>query len=113
MVSFTFVFDKADRKYVAGETVQCKVQVVVSSKFKARSLSMRFKGIAHTEWTESRSVTENNETRTVTDTYTGDEQYFKSYQYLFGGANSGEQEITPGTHTYHASFRLPENVPSR
>lgn len=114
MVSFTFEFDKPDKKYLAGDTVHCKIQVTVFSKFKARSLSIRFKGFAHTEWTKSRTVTSNGKSRTVHDRYTGDEEYFRSYQYMFGNQNaSSEQEITTGTHIYNVQFVLPNNLPTR
>lgn len=113
MVSFTFDFDRSDQKYRAGDTVHCKIGIIVHSKFKARSLSIRFKGIAHTEWTKSRTVTSNGKTRTVYDRYTGDEEYFRSYQYMFGNQHSSsEQEVAVGTHNYNVSFLLPPNLPT-
>lgn len=113
MVSFTFDFDKPDKKYKAGDTIHCKINVSIFSKFKARSLSIRFKGIAHTEWTKSRTVTRNGKSHTVHDRYTGDEEYFRVYQYMFGTQNANEQEVAAGTHNYNVSFTLPQNLPTK
>lgn len=113
MVSFDIEFDKPGKNYIPGETVHCKIQVTVSSKFKARSFTIRFKGAAHTEWTKSRTVTSNGKSRTVHDRYTGDEEYFRSYVYMFGSQSSGEKEVGVGTHHYEASFKLPHNLPSK
>uniref|UniRef100_A0A336LUC5 CSON004664 protein n=1 Tax=Culicoides sonorensis TaxID=179676 RepID=A0A336LUC5_CULSO len=112
MVAFTIDFDKPDKNYIAGETVRCKIQINVHSKFKARSLSVRFKGFAHTEWTKSRTVTSGGKTRTVHDRYTGDQEFFKSVQFFIGSENSGEHEIEAKTYYYEAQFILPENLPS-
>ncbi|XP_063700379.1 arrestin domain-containing protein 2-like [Culicoides brevitarsis] len=113
MVSFTFDFDKPDKKYRAGESVRCKISVNVFSKFKAKSLSVRFRGKAHTEWTKSRTETRDGKTRTVYDTFTGHEEYFRQYQYLFGSENASENtEVNEGLHTYNVSFPLPTNLPS-
>lgn len=114
MVSFYIELDKLDKKYKAGDTIYCKLIVTVFSKFKSRSFSIRFKGVAHTEWTKSRSVASNNRTRTVYDRCTGHEDFFKSYKYIFRREKTGgEQELEVGTYHYDVSFDLPDNLPSR
>lgn len=119
MASFTIAFDKPDRKYKAGDTIHCNVQVIVSSRFKARSLSVLFKGNAHTGWSKySHTVTTYDyngatRTQTVNDWYTDDEEYFKFYQYIFGNQGANPREIEIGTYHYDVSFTLPANIPSR
>lgn len=80
MVKFSFEFDKPDKKYKAGETVLCKITIELSEKLHARSLSIRFKGIAHTEWTKIERIRRRDEYHNVRTKYTGDEEYFRNYQ---------------------------------
>lgn len=114
MASFTFVFNKPDKKYKPGDTIHCQVQVIVSSTFKARSLSVRFKGVKHTQWTKSRTENYGNTKETVVDRYTGHELQFANFQYIFGDRSAiNEREILAGTYRYDVSFILPANLPSR
>lgn len=110
MEIYVFTFDKSDKIYKPGETVNCKVQINVFSKFKARSLCIRFKGFAHTRWLISRTWGRNNRDPLP---YTGDEEYFKNYQYILGGEQYTEREVPVGTHTYNVSFVLPQNISSK
>ena len=84
MASCKVFFDKPNNKYKAGDILQLRIILNVTEKFKARLLSVRFLGEAHTEWQVSRTITENNQSRTVYDTYTANEEYFRRYKNLLG-----------------------------
>lgn len=83
-IRYNVVFDKPDKKYIAGEIVRCKVYIEVLTKFKARSLSIRFLGVAHTEWTKTESDRKSGTKRVR---YTGDEEYFRTYMIFVGHRN--------------------------
>lgn len=85
MVSFRIEFDKQDKKYKPGQTIHCKVYIIVHSKFKARFLSIRFLGVAHTEWKSTRYHT--NRHTGPRKRFTGDEQYFRQYINFVGQHN--------------------------
>lgn len=85
MVSFSLVFNNPDKKYKAGEIVECKIYVSVFERFNTRSLSVRFIGVAFTEWEQSKTISENGTTRHVQQKFVGYEEYFKDDHYFFGG----------------------------
>uniref|UniRef100_A0A336LYY1 CSON004661 protein n=1 Tax=Culicoides sonorensis TaxID=179676 RepID=A0A336LYY1_CULSO len=105
MVTFVIEFDRTDKRYNAGDTVNCKLHVTVHEHFKARSLSLRFVGKAYTQWSKSRSL------RSYA-VYKGKEEYFRDYQFFFGSLNGPAEDIKPGKNVYTASFKLPTNLPS-
>lgn len=87
MSKFSFEFDKPDKKYKIGETVNVKVTIELSRKFRARSLWIGFKG--------------------------DEEDYFDNYQYVLGSQYSREQTIHPGIYTYRVTYKLPDHLPFR
>ncbi|XP_063708993.1 arrestin domain-containing protein 17-like [Culicoides brevitarsis] len=104
MVTFVFEFDRADKRYKAGDTVFCKLHVTVHERFKARSLSLRFAGKAYTQWSKTGLGR-----YTV---YKGKEEYFREYQFFFGSLNGPAEDVKPGKYQYESSFVLPKSLPS-
>ena len=86
MASFTIQFNKPNKKYNAGESVHCKILIVIHSKFKARSLTLRFLGVAHTEWTKSG----HGNSRIL---YVGHQEYFRKYINFFGQHDKHDGDI--------------------
>lgn len=87
MISFCIKFDKPNKKYKSNQIVHCKVRIDIHTKFRARSLCLRFLGIAHTKWTKSKTVNSSGHSRIVNERFSGDEQYFKQYIYFLGEQN--------------------------
>lgn len=85
MVSFSIIFNKPDKKYKAGDIVECKIRVSVFERFDTRSLSVRYLGVAFTEWQQSKSVSQSGTTRLVQQKFEGYEEYLKEDHYFFGG----------------------------
>lgn len=113
MVSFSISFNNPDKKYTAGDIVECKVYVSVFERFNARSLSVRFLGMAFTEWEQSKVITQSGTTRHVQQKFDGYEEYFKDDHYFFGGSDAPIREILPGNYEYEATFTLPKALPTR
>lgn len=84
MVSFSLSFNKSDKKYKAGDIIECKVYVSVFERFNTRSFSIRFLGVAFTEWEQSKTVTQSGATRHVQEKFVGYQEFFKEDHYFFG-----------------------------
>lgn len=112
MTSFSIGFDRDTRRYISGETVYCQVHITVLEKFKARSLTLRFIGAAHTEWTTDHERKIDGHAIRETIVHTGDEEYFRSYQYFLGQEHGEALEVFPGTYHYEGSFTLPNDLPT-
>lgn len=112
MATFSITFDRDTRRYISGETIHCQVSVTVLDKFKARSLSLRFIGAAHTGWTIEEEKKVNGNTIRETVPYSGDEEYFRFNQYLVGREHGEGLEILPGNYIYQGSFTIPTEVPT-
>lgn len=82
MTSFSIQFDKVDKKYKPGDTIHCNVHITVTEKFQARSLSVQFLGVVHTEWTQVGRIR-----RKKIHTFTGDEIFFDHRHYMTGKKN--------------------------
>ncbi|XP_063708994.1 arrestin domain-containing protein 3-like [Culicoides brevitarsis] len=112
MVTLTVVLDKPDKRYQAGETIEAKIYISVFEPFNARSLSVRFLGVAFTEWTVSKTISQSGTTRHVQQKFVGYEEYFKDDHYFFGGDEAPIKEILPGSYDYEATFTLPKTLPT-
>ncbi|XP_018333492.1 arrestin domain-containing protein 17 [Agrilus planipennis] len=109
---FEIFFDKPQKVFSPGETISGRVKVILDSPKKIRGLEFCCKGLAHTSWSESETVTGvdgKREQRNVE--YRGDEEYFKIKYYLVGGKDQ-EMELPPGEHIYPFVCVLPPVLPS-
>uniref|UniRef100_A0A336LU39 CSON004658 protein n=1 Tax=Culicoides sonorensis TaxID=179676 RepID=A0A336LU39_CULSO len=98
---FHFIFDKRDKIYNSGDTINCKVLVTAHKTFKVRYMTLRFMGQAHVEWGSGKH--KRRETQT----------FFKEYIFLITSDTTGPiLEINPGIHEYVGVFTLPRKVPS-
>lgn len=77
----------------------------VEASIKVQSISVQFKGRAKTFWTNDTSEFETAE-------FTGQEQYFSSFQFIFGVQNGPEQLVKPGFYAFDCLYRLPAHLPS-
>lgn len=84
MVHINIKFDRANRRYSAGDAINLSIRVQNSSSQKYRSIYVRVKGFAHVEWTESKTVTRNKKQQTIHTTYTANQIIFMGYETLEG-----------------------------
>lgn len=77
----------------------------VSASVRAQSISVQFKGRAKTFWLESPEDLEPQD-------FSGHEQYFSSFQFVFGVQNGPEQIIKPGIYAFDCIYKLPAHLPS-
>lgn len=87
-MSFTIDFDRENRTYEPGEKVTCKVEVSFETPAQVRCIAVRFHGFAATEWTKVKS----SKGRKRIKTYTGFEEYFRTYNDL-NGERGGRVEM--------------------
>lgn len=88
-----------------GHQVKCKVMLKVQVPIKVQSISVQYKGRAKTFWT--------NETPKLTmKEFSGHEQYFSSFQFIFGVQNGPEQLVKPGYYAFDCLYHLPAHLPS-
>uniref|UniRef100_A0A336KTM7 CSON013877 protein n=1 Tax=Culicoides sonorensis TaxID=179676 RepID=A0A336KTM7_CULSO len=92
--------------YLPGQQIKCKIMLKVVSTIKIQSISIQYKGRGKSFWTE-----QNPETLEIRE-FSGHEQYFSSYQYVFGVQNGREQLIKPGYYVFDSLYRLPSLLPS-
>lgn len=77
----------------------------VRDSVRIRSISVQYKGRAKTFWT--------NETpKLQMEEFSGQEQYFSSFQFIFGVQNGPEQLVKPGYYAFNCLYRLPAHLPS-
>uniref|UniRef100_A0A336M9V2 CSON013886 protein n=1 Tax=Culicoides sonorensis TaxID=179676 RepID=A0A336M9V2_CULSO len=112
MVSFSIIFNNPDKKYKAGDVVECKLQISIFERIDTRSLSLRFLGEAYNEWERTKTVSQSGATRHVSETFSAREEYFNYEHYFFGGSEGTVREILPGNYSYETSFTLPKKLPS-
>uniref|UniRef100_A0A336M5Z5 CSON004662 protein n=1 Tax=Culicoides sonorensis TaxID=179676 RepID=A0A336M5Z5_CULSO len=115
MVTFTIEFDKPDKKYRGGDVVRCELYIRVTERFKAKSLTFQFEGVAHTEWTKPGQAKKvDGKTVMTQDKYVGHEEYFKHVEYLLGSESDSPGEfIEVGYYHYRISYKLPnDDLPS-
>lgn len=77
----------------------------VEASIRIQSISVQYKGRAKTFWT-------NDVTEFETQEFSGQEQYFSSFQFIFGVQNGPEQLVKPGYYAFDCLYRLPEHLPS-
>uniref|UniRef100_A0A336MEP8 CSON013883 protein n=1 Tax=Culicoides sonorensis TaxID=179676 RepID=A0A336MEP8_CULSO len=99
-VEFSFILNKQNSTYNAGETIKYKIIATVHKSFKARQLTVRFKGLAHVEWKSGKN-----------SRYRDLEVFFKDVTVLWTSV-TGSEQINPGTYEYSGTFCLPENIPT-
>ncbi|XP_063709547.1 arrestin domain-containing protein 17-like [Culicoides brevitarsis] len=101
----TLQLDKLPHEhYLPGEQVKCKVMLKVDENIQIQSISVQFKGRAKTFWT--------NETLDCgIEEFNGHEQYFSSFQYIFGVQNGPQQLVKPGIYAFDCHYRLPSHLP--
>nr|XP_022901266.1 arrestin domain-containing protein 17-like [Onthophagus taurus] len=110
---FNITFDNPYRTYYVGQTVTGRLEVVLDSPKKIRGILLKFKGEAKVRWTEHESRTnQEGKSETQSVSMTGDEEYFKTQYYCFGGANADTTELPIGSHIYPFTCVLPPNLPS-
>ncbi|XP_068622515.1 arrestin domain-containing protein 17 [Battus philenor] len=99
--------------YYAGQTVNGRIEYVFDSPKKVRGIHVKFKGEAHTEWSESKEETDDQGKSQTTDTtHTGNEEYFQISYYLLGSNSGNEIEIPAGKQVYNFTCALPPVLPS-
>uniref|UniRef100_A0A336KQ44 CSON013882 protein n=1 Tax=Culicoides sonorensis TaxID=179676 RepID=A0A336KQ44_CULSO len=97
-VDFSFILNKPDRTFNAGDTINYKIIASVHKSFKARHLTVRFKGLAHIEWSSGKSKRKESQI------------LFKDYKVLWTSGDS--VEFNAGTYEYTGIFCLPDNIPT-
>ncbi|CAK1542140.1 unnamed protein product [Leptosia nina] len=99
--------------YYAGQTVNGRIEYVFDSPKKVRGIHVKFKGEAHTEWSESKQEEDSDGKTQSTDTlHTGNEEYFQISYYLLGSNTGNEIEIPAGKQVYNFTCALPPVLPS-
>ncbi|VVC95248.1 unnamed protein product [Leptidea sinapis] len=99
--------------YYAGQTVNGRIEYVFDSPKKVRGIHVKFKGEAHTEWSESKQEEDSQGKSQSSDTlHTGNEEYFQISYYLLGNNSGGEIEIPAGKQVYNFTCALPPVLPS-
>ncbi|XP_045500867.1 arrestin domain-containing protein 17 [Colias croceus] len=99
--------------YYAGQTVNGRIEYVFDSPKKVRGIHVKFKGEAHTEWSESKQEEDSEGKTQSTDTlHTGNEEYFQISYYLLGSSTGNEIEIPAGKQVYNFTCALPPVLPS-
>ncbi|CAH0724924.1 unnamed protein product, partial [Brenthis ino] len=99
--------------YYAGQTVNGRIEYVFDSPKKVRGIHVKFKGEAHTEWSESKEEQdEQGKTRSTDTLHTGNEEYFQITYYLLGSSSGNEIEIPAGKQVYNFTCALPPVLPS-
>ncbi|XP_049871660.1 arrestin domain-containing protein 17 [Pectinophora gossypiella] len=109
----TIYLDNQFNTYYAGQTVNGRIEYVFDSPKKVRGIHVKFKGEAHTEWSESKEETDTEGKPISTDQMiTGNEEYFTIQYYLLGSNTGNEIEIPAGKHVYNFTCALPPVLPS-
>ncbi|XP_045775884.1 arrestin domain-containing protein 17 [Maniola jurtina] len=99
--------------YYAGQTVNGRIEYVFDSPKKVRGIHVKFKGEAHTEWSESKQEEDSEGKTQSTDTlHQGNEEYFQITYYLLGSSTGNEIEIPAGKQVYNFTCALPPVLPS-
>ncbi|CAG4944142.1 unnamed protein product [Parnassius apollo] len=105
--------DNEFNTYYAGQTVNGRIEYVFDSPKKVRGIHVKFKGEAHTEWSESKQEEDTQgKTQTTDVIHTGNEEYFQISYYLLGNSSGGEIEIPAGKQVYNFTCALPPVLPS-
>lgn len=110
MLSFKIDFNKSSRKYKSGDVITCVVEFRVTEVLHVNSLSIRFKGAAHTEWTAKRSNLVPWQAYHGKETFTGDQLYFDSLKECF---NQERDYVSFVLYKYTVRYTLPSNLPPR
>lgn len=113
MLTCTIEFNKSNRKYKSSDVITCVIQIDVTDIFRANSLWIRFKGAAHTEWTAKRSNLIPWQTYHGEETFTGDQIFFDSTEYLERWHNQQRDFVAIGAYEYTVRYTLPRNLPPR
>ncbi|XP_072938001.1 arrestin domain-containing protein 17 [Epargyreus clarus] len=109
----TIYLDNQLNTYYAGQTVNGRIEYVFDSPKKVRGIHVKFKGEAHTEWSESKEEQDSEGKTQSTDTlHTGNEEYFQISYYLLGSSSGNEIEIPAGKQVYNFTCALPPVLPS-
>ncbi|XP_039758552.1 arrestin domain-containing protein 17 [Pararge aegeria] len=99
--------------YYAGQTVNGRIEYVFDSPKKVRGIHVKFKGEAHTEWSESKEEQDfEGKTQSSDTLHQGNEEYFQISYYLLGSNTGNEIEIPPGRQVYNFTCALPPVLPS-
>ncbi|CAG9791080.1 unnamed protein product [Diatraea saccharalis] len=105
--------DNQCNTYYAGQTVNGRIEYVFDSPKKVRGIHVKFKGEAHTEWSESKEEQDaQGKTESTNTMHTGSEEYFQISYYLLGSNNGNEIEIPAGKQVYNFTCTLPPVLPS-
>lgn len=105
--------DNQFNTYYAGQTINGRIEYVFDSPKKVRGIHVKFKGEAHTEWSESKEEQDAEGKTQSTDTiHTGNEEYFQITYYLLGSNTGNEIEIPAGKQVYNFTCALPPVLPS-
>lgn len=111
MVTFDVTFDKPIRDYYPGEEVKCTWRVILTHPQKMRSIYVRYRGDAETNWSGSHTVSKMGRFVAERVVYHGDQNFFMYYQTLFGMRDGPEVTLPAGEYFYETAFLLPEGIP--
>ncbi|XP_055295178.1 uncharacterized protein LOC129564951 [Sitodiplosis mosellana] len=104
-----------DKVYYSGQLIRGTVQLAFPNRKKVRGVYIKFKGDAHTEWSEyvQRSVGTGDDRRTVSERewYESHEKHLRFIKY-FAGGNDGTIYLEAGEHVFNFELQLPLELPS-
>ncbi|CAL4115511.1 unnamed protein product, partial [Meganyctiphanes norvegica] len=111
MVKLSIIFDNPSKVFFNGQPITGRVQVVLDDHMSARGIEIEFKGYCKVQWTETETVGEGEDKKTISKKFESYEKYYKQ-EYLVWGDGSNTHELPPGTHTFNFCYTLPTDIPS-
>ncbi|XP_038071461.1 arrestin domain-containing protein 3-like [Patiria miniata] len=100
--TFVIVFDGDDLDvFSSGDVISGYIKIVLAApKDDVKSIKIKFKGKAHTHWSEGSGDDKK--------TYEGNETYFKDKITCWGKDDSGKRVLEEGEHRFPFSFKIPD-----